>query len=49
MHHVDNSLHIVHGRMLQNAMTKIEDVSGSAFGAAQDIMHTRLDLRQRSK
>jgi hypothetical protein len=40
MHNVHHSFHIVNRRVLQNAMSQIEDVTGSAFGATQDVLNT---------
>ena len=31
MHHVHHGFDIIHGCVLQNAMTEIEDMTGSAF------------------
>ena len=37
MHHIDDCFDVVHRSVLQNAMTKIKNVSRSAFGA--DALH----------
>ena len=49
MYHVYNSFHIVNRRMLQNAMSEVENVTGSAVRTPQYIMHARFEFRQRCK
>src|SRR5690349_23227840 len=44
MHHIDNSPDVLHGRMLQNAMAQIEDMTGTSSRPAQDIVDAFLDL-----
>ena len=49
MYHVNHSFDVIHWRVLQNAVTKVEDVTWSAVRAAQDIFNTFLDFRKRRK
>src|SRR5262249_43147497 len=43
--HVDERLHVVDGRVGQDAMAEVEDVAGAAAGAAQDIGDPLADVR----
>src|SRR5690349_19393990 len=44
MHHIDNSPDVLHGRVLQDAMAQIEDVTGTSGRAAEDILDAFLDF-----
>jgi hypothetical protein len=44
MHHIYHGLHVFHGRMLQDTMPEIEDMTGSPFGATQNIVDTLFDF-----
>ena len=47
MHYIYDCFHIIHGRVLQDAVTEIKDVTRSAVRAAQNIMHARFEFRVR--
>ena len=39
MDHIDDGFDVVHRRVLENAVTQVEDVPRSASGPPQNIMH----------
>jgi hypothetical protein len=49
MHHIHDSFDVIDRGVLQDAMTEIEDMTRSSFGAAKNIQDARLDLRQRGE
>ena len=42
VHHLDHRLRVLNGRLLQHAMSKIENVSRSTLGLFQDLFDARL-------
>ena len=49
MHHFHDCLHVLNGRMLQDPVSEIEDMTGSAVGPTQNIEHAGLELREGRK
>ncbi len=49
VNHIHNRLHIINGRVLQDAMAEVEDVTKLAIGATQNIVDAFFDLRQESE
>ena len=49
MHDVHDGFDVVYGRVLQNAVTEVENMTGSAFRTPKNVMDARLDLGQRGK
>src|SRR5215216_1238068 len=49
VNHVDNNSDVIHRRMLQDAMTQVEDVTGATFRTLQNITDSLLNLRQRTE
>lgn len=47
MHHIYDGLHIINWRVLQDAMSEIENVTRPAIGAIQNIVDALFDFRMR--
>ena len=49
MHHLDHGLHLLDRCVLQDAMSQVEDVTGAACGAAQDVFDASFEFGERGE